>query len=79
MIAPGYDADFAIADLDATTAVSNANVVSSAGYSIYDGWKLKGKVVHTIVRGQPVVTDGKLVDSAVGYGRYLHRQLQPQA
>lgn len=75
MIAPGFDADFAIADLNATTSVSNANVVSSAGYSIYDGWTLKGKVVHTIVRGKPVVTNGKLVDAAVGHGRYLQRKL----
>ncbi len=78
MIAPGYDADFAIVDLDATTAVSNADVVSSAGYSIYDGWELKGKVVHTIVRGRAVLMDGELVDAAIGHGRYLHRQLQPR-
>ena len=75
MIAPGFDADFAIADLNATTSVSNANVVSSAGYSIYDGWTLKGKVVHTIVRGKPVLKDGKLVDAAVGHGKYLQRKL----
>jgi dihydroorotase (multifunctional complex type) len=76
MIAPGYDADLAIVDLNATTKVSNADVVSSAGYSIYDGWPLKGKVVHTLVRGEPVFENGALVDAAVGRGRYLHRRLQ---
>ena len=75
MISPGYDADFAVVNLDATTEVSNANVVSSAGYSIYDGWTLKGKVVHTLVRGEPVFENGALVEAAVGHGRYLHRQL----
>jgi dihydropyrimidinase len=75
MIAPGYDADVAIVDLNATTKVRNADVVSSAGYTIYDGWELKGKVLHTIVRGKPVLQDGKLVDAAVGHGRYLHRKL----
>jgi dihydroorotase-like cyclic amidohydrolase len=79
MIAPGYDADFAIIDLNAAARVSNASVVSSAGYSIYDGWELKGRVVHTIVRGQPVFENGKLVDAAVGHGKYLHRKLQEQA
>jgi dihydroorotase-like cyclic amidohydrolase len=75
MISPGYDADLAVVNLDAITVVSNANVVSSAGYSIYDGWTLKGKVVHTLVRGEPVFENGALVEAAVGHGRYLHRQL----
>jgi dihydropyrimidinase len=75
LIAPGFDADFAIADLGGTTSVSNASVVSSAGYSIYDGWTLKGKVVHTIVRGKSVLKDGKLVEAGVGHGRYLYRKL----
>jgi dihydropyrimidinase len=75
MIAPAYDADFAIVDLNATTSVRDDQVVSSAGYSIYDGWDLKGKVLHTIVRGKSVLHDGKLVEAAVGHGRYLHRKL----
>ena len=75
MISPGYDADFAVVDLDATTVVSNANVVSSAGFSIYDGWSLKAKVVHTLVRGKTVFENGALVEAAVGHGRYLHRRL----
>jgi len=79
MIAPGYDADFAVVELDAASTVSNANVVSSAGYSIYDGWTLNGKVVHTLVRGEPVFENGALVDAAVGHGRYLHRKLPAAA
>jgi dihydropyrimidinase len=75
MIAPGYDADVAIVDLNATTKVRNADVVSSAGYTIYDGWELKGKVLHTIVRGTSVLQNGKLVDAAIGHGKYLHRKL----
>jgi dihydroorotase-like cyclic amidohydrolase len=75
MIAPGYDADVAIVDLNATAKVRNADVVSSAGYTIYDGWELKGKVLHTIVRGTSVLQDGKLVDAAIGHGKYLHRKL----
>lgn len=75
-IRPGFDADFAIVDLDATTRISNADVISSAGYSIYDGWDLKGKVVHTFVRGRQILQDGALVDDGIGTGRYLHRTLQ---
>lgn len=75
-IRPGFDADFAIVDLEAKTLVSNANVLSSAGYSIYDGWELQGKVVHTFVRGRQVLKDGKPVDEGVGTGRYMHRRLK---
>ena len=74
----GYDADFAIVDLNATSTVSSASVLSSAGYSLYDGWALKGTVVHTFVRGQCVFEGGSLVDTAVGTGRYLRRQLRVQ-
>ena len=54
---------------------AKASLLGSAGYSIYDGWTLKGKVVHTLVRGELVFENGALVEAAVGYGRYLHRQL----
>lgn len=75
-IRPGFDADFAIVDLNATTRISNAGVHSSAGYSIYDGWQLKGRVVHTFVRGRQALKDGQMVDECVGTGRYLHRKLR---
>ena len=50
-------------------------VVSSAGYSIYAGWTLKGRVVHTLSRGAFVLRDGELDPSAIGRGRYVHRTL----
>jgi dihydroorotase (multifunctional complex type) len=72
----GKDADFAIVDLDAEWRVDGDSVFSSAGYSIYDGWGLKGKVARTIVRGRTVFADGALVPEAVGTGRYVARQLR---
>lgn len=74
-IAIGKDADFAIVDLDAEWTVSEADVFSNAGYSIYDGWTLKGRVDTTIVRGRTVFVGGKLQDAAVGTGRYIKRAL----
>ena len=50
-------------------------VVSSAGYSIYAGWTLKGRVVHTLSRDAFVLRDGELEPSAIGRGRYVHRKL----
>ncbi len=74
-IAPGLDADFAIVDLERTRRWSNADTLSSAGYTIYDGWDLKGVVTDTVVRGRRVLSDGRLIDDAIGTGRYLKRRL----
>lgn len=74
-IVAGFDADFAIVDLNGDQHISNATAKTNAGYSIYDGWDLRGRVVHTIVRGRSVFAEGKIVDSAVGTGGYLKRSL----
>lgn len=74
-IAPGMDADFAIVDPGRRWTVTRDGVISSAGYSIYEGWTLTGQVVHTLVRGRAVMRDGALDDTAVGSGRYVPRSL----
>jgi dihydroorotase (multifunctional complex type) len=71
----GLDADLAIVDLEREYPYRRADVRSSAGYSIYEGRRFKGKVVHTLVRGRFVLRDGALIDDAVGTGRYISRQL----
>ena len=50
-------------------------MVSSAGYSIYEGWLFQGAIVHTMSRGQFVLRDGALQDSVVGLGRFVKRKL----
>ncbi|MGL4286815.1 MAG: dihydroorotase [Phreatobacter sp.] len=74
-IAPGLDADLALVDLDAVWTMERADVVSSAGYSIYEGETFKGRIRHAFVRGQSVLRDDALVDAAVGTGRYVRRRL----
>jgi len=74
-IAPGMDADFAIVDPGARWTVTREGVLSSAGYSIYEGWQLTGKIVHTLVRGRAVLREGRLDDAAIGSGRYVARSL----
>lgn len=71
----GKDADFALVDLDAEWTVTESGVYSDAGYTIYDGWKLKGRVERTIVRGRTVFAGGQLREEAVGEGRYIRRSL----
>jgi dihydropyrimidinase len=77
-IAPGLDADLAFVDVGAPWTLQREHVASSAGYSIYEGWKFKGRVVHTMLRGEFVLRDGQPQDSGVGRGRYVPRRLGAQ-
>jgi dihydropyrimidinase len=75
-IAPGFDADIVLVDLDAEYTLTTGDVLSDAGYSIYEGRTLKGRVTNTLVRGVEVYRDGKMVEDTSGHGRYLRRSLQ---
>ena len=74
-IAVGLDADLAFVDLNEEWTLGREDIISSAGYSIYEGWPLKGRVRHTLVRGAFALKDGVLIEGAMGRGRYLRRQL----
>ncbi len=74
-IAVGYDADLTFVDLDRSWKLDRADVVSSAGYSIYEGWNFQGAIVHAMSRGFLVLRDSSLQDEAVGRGRFLKRVL----
>jgi dihydroorotase (multifunctional complex type) len=76
-IAPGLDADLAIVDLDQSWTLKREDVVSSAGYSIYEGWTFNGRVLHTFLRGRATLRDGVLQDAAIGHGRFVARRLNP--
>lgn len=71
-IAVGSDADLTLVDLQRERVVDASEFSSYSDYSLYDGWKLKGWPVQTIVRGITVMDQGKAV-GALGHGRYLRR------
>ncbi len=71
----GYDADLAIVDLEEEYVVGPDSRATDAGYSIYDGTTLKGRVVHALSRGRFALRDRRLVQEAVGTGRFLPRRL----
>jgi dihydropyrimidinase len=77
-IAVGQDADFAIVDLNRTWTAESASMHSDAGFSIYDGWQFKGKVIHTMVRGRFAYRDEWLCADAIGHGRYIRRSIPPR-
>jgi dihydropyrimidinase len=78
-IAVGADADLAIVDLKARWTLERSGVVSSAGYSIYEGTAFQGRVLHTLVRGRPVLREGTIEHDSLGTGRYVRRTLQGAA
>ncbi len=59
-IKQGADADFTIVDLGKEWTVDSSKFISKGKNTPFDGWRLKGKVVHTIVGGKFVVRDGAL-------------------
>lgn len=60
VIAPGYDADLVLVDLDNYHPVLREEVLSKCGWSPFEGWNLTGWPVITIVGGQVVYEQGKL-------------------
>jgi dihydropyrimidinase len=73
-IQPGSDADLVIVDLDAERVVDSSRLESEAGFSLWDGWTLRGWPQRTLVRGKTVMLDGRIVGEK-GHGRYQPRQL----
>lgn len=68
----GMDADITIVDPNLEREVRPEELGSYSDYSLYEGQKLKGWPSMTIVRGVPVMQDGKIVGPA-GHGKYLPR------
>ena len=66
----GSDADFTVIDLKAKKMVSNSEVVSKTEFTPWDGYQVQGIPVMTIVRGQVVMRDGKVVGTK-GFGKYI--------
>ena len=72
----GADADLTIIDPGAEWVLDEADQLSSAGWSPYHGWPMRGKVTRTILRGQ-VIYDSEQVLAEPGTGSFVpgkHRQ-----
>ena len=62
----GADADFALVDLKESFSVRAEELFYRHKHSPYVGRSLTGKVVQTILRGQTVFKNGKIVSKAMG-------------
>lgn len=65
-IAPGYDADLVLVDLNTYRPVLREEVLTKCGWNPFEGWDLTGWSVITIVGGQVVYERGKLYTEVRG-------------
>lgn len=60
-IAVGHDADILVIDPRQESVIRNADQVSKAGYTPYDGWRVSARLARVFLRGEEIVRDGKLM------------------
>lgn len=65
-IAPGYDADLVLVDLNLEQTIRNEEQETKSRWSPWDGTKLKGWPVRTWVLGQTVYDHGRFDDNVRG-------------
>lgn len=69
VIAPGAHADIAVVDMARSGVLSQQGLQSLSKISPWNGRKVQGYPLHTLVRGRFVMRDGRLVADAAGWGR----------
>jgi dihydroorotase len=76
-IAEGYDADFTIVDLKRTETITNTWIQSRSQWTPYDGVKVQGWPVGTMVRGHFAMWQGELAKQAHGAPIQFTESLRP--
>jgi dihydroorotase len=69
----GSDADLAIVDLSRNHTLDDAALHSRSKISPFNGRRVQGLPLHTLVRGRFVMKDRVLVDGMQGWGRSVHK------
>ncbi|WP_315834725.1 allantoinase AllB [Bradyrhizobium prioriisuperbiae] len=80
VIQPGADADIALVDLTRQWALQDSQLQSRSKISPWDGRKVCGLPIHTLVRGRFAMKNRELVPATKGWGRSVHTiQAMPPA
>ncbi|GAN53228.1 dihydroorotase [Tanticharoenia sakaeratensis] len=66
-IAAGYDADFTLVDMKAERTIENAWIASPCGWTPFDGQRVKGWPMATIVRGRAIMRDNAMIGAPDGW------------
>jgi dihydropyrimidinase len=72
----GADADLVVLDLAAHESVTAATQHSGSQYSVWEGWPVRCRVEHTLLRGQFAVRSGTVTEP---HGQYVARPLSGRA
>jgi dihydropyrimidinase len=75
-IAPGSDADLVLIDPNVRKTLSLSDLHADSDYSIWEGFECQGYPVMTILRGNVIVEDGKLLGRSSD-GQWLSRKISP--
>ncbi|GAA1247445.1 dihydroorotase [Pseudonocardia aurantiaca] len=65
-VAPGADADLVLVDPERERTLRNQDVLSKAGWTPFDGRRVRGQVVRTYLRGVLIAEEGKPVGARGG-------------
>ena len=65
-IKESYDADLTIADMNKEVIIKNEMIASKCGWTPFNNYKVKGFPVGTIVNGNLVMSDGKVIIESKG-------------
>jgi dihydroorotase len=76
-IAAGYDADFTIVDLKAQREIRNSWIKSRCGFTPFDGMRVTGWPMMTVLRGAVVMREDELVGAPQGAPLRFTETLSP--
>ena len=65
-IKEGYDADLTIVDMKKEQIIKDEMIASKCGWTPFNNYKVKGFPVGTIVNGNLVMSEGKIISKAQG-------------
>ncbi len=65
----GMDADFVVVDMSINSIINPENFHSKAHYSPFEGQKVQGMPIMTILRGDVVMNDGEVLQS---HGKFVY-------
>ena len=67
---PGSDADLVLVDIDREMTLTDEGLYTKVGWTPYLGWKVKGYVALTMLRGTVIARDREILGQP-GFGEYI--------
>jgi dihydropyrimidinase len=77
IIAPGSDADMVLVDPDRQGTLSVRESFIDVDWSPFEGMKVKGLPVLTMLRGEVIVEEGRFIGRR-GEGQFIKRRIDPE-